>query len=117
MKCLETTNLFTSYSRPFFAGPNVTNQRRVIAADASAIHEMAARDATVFFGSLGTSVSPPLGKRLRESTPSRRDQSHMYPRPPPCRKPRYPTPGKISASRASLREEAYRRQRWLRVRR
>src|SRR4026208_1870011 len=70
------------------------------------IHAMAAPDANVFVGSLGTSVLPPLGKRLRESMLSQRDQSHMCPHPRPSRKQRCPTPGKTSASRACPREGA-----------
>src|SRR5713101_2516566 len=102
---------------PVLLGRNVTNPARVIAHDALPIHAMATRDATVFFGSLGTSVSPLSGKRLRESTPWRRGQSHTCPRLRPCRKPRYPTPGKTSAWRAPLRGGACPHRRLLPVRR
>jgi predicted RNase H-like nuclease len=46
--------LFTHY----LAGPNVADATHGIADNGVPIHEMAARDASVFFGSLGTPASP-----------------------------------------------------------
>src|SRR5690349_19335388 len=83
----------------------------------SPIDETAARASIVFFGSLGTSVSPLLEKRLPESTPLRRDQPHTYLLPRPFRKPRSPIPEKTSARPAFLREAPCPHQRLLRVRR
>jgi hypothetical protein len=56
-KCLEKANLFTSYQRRFLRGPTKESDA-CIRRGTRPIHAMAARDATVFFGSLGTFVSP-----------------------------------------------------------